>query len=727
MPPDQTASAVLDALFADAPIGLAFWDRELRYQRINPQLAAMNGPSVEEHIGRTPSEILPELGPRLEKICRRVLDTGTAVRDLDLEGQTPSAPGVTRHWLASYFPVTAGDWPPLGVTGLVIEVTGERHALSLADAALERSESVDAELRALYAASPVGVAFLDKDLRYRRVNDTLARMNGRSVEDHMGASLEEILGESAPALREALQRVVATREPLEFELTIELPHDPGHERAFEATYFPVLAGDDELVGVGGVVRDVTDRHELELEQSRLLREALVARAQAEGAQVRADDARVEAEQARARVAFLASAGRRMSESVEWEATLRAVVESAVPDLADLCLLTVVEPGGRLRVATLAHADPERERLAWELARRFPPEPAADHGVAQVIRSGEPELANDLDAAAIAAFARDEEHARLLSGLDVRHLAMLPLQTATGVIGALTLTLGESGRRFGPEELELVTELAARAAVHVQNARLYTERSHIAQTLEASLRPRDLPSIPGVQLAARYRPAGAENEVGGDFYEVFLSGDRVWTVIVGDVSGKGAEAAAITALARHTLRAASMLHDDPADNLALLNRALDTETTTPNFCTVLYARLCPDGGGLDVRFANGGHPAPLVLRPGGAIERVEGGRGPLVGVLPAARFTEGQMRLEPGELLLIHTDGVTEVRVSDVDLGERELHATLAAHTGASAEEVVAAVEARAVELQDGAPRDDIAIVAIKVDPTQDGSAGTLAV
>src|SRR3954454_22055008 len=129
---------------------------------------------------------------------------------------------------------------------------------------------------------------------------------------------------------------------------------------------------------------------------------------------------------------------------------------------------------------------------------------------------------------------------------------------------------------------------------------------MARPRRASLRPRALPAIPGVDIAARFLPAGVLNEVGGDFYDVFLSGDGVWTVIVGDVSGKGADAAAITALARHTLRTASMLHDDPAANLTLLNRALHADAGADDFCTVFYARLSPGDEGVEVCFSNGGH-------------------------------------------------------------------------------------------------------------------------
>jgi sigma-B regulation protein RsbU (phosphoserine phosphatase) len=202
-------------------------------------------------------------------------------------------------------------------------------------------------------------------------------------------------------------------------------------------------------------------------------------------------------------------------------------------------------------------------------------------------------------------------------------------------------------------------------------------------------------------------------VGGDFYDVFRAGAEGWTAVVGDVSGKGAPAAALTALARYTLRATARTHDEPAANLALLNAAFHEDTGAGDFCTVLYARVCPGPEGVHVRLANGGHPPPLLLAPDGSVDDIEDGRGPIVGAFAEARYAETALTLRPGELLLLYTDGVTEVSTSDITLGERELRSTLAGLAGATAQDVVEAVARRAVELQARSPRDDIALLAIR--------------
>jgi sigma-B regulation protein RsbU (phosphoserine phosphatase) len=189
---------------------------------------------------------------------------------------------------------------------------------------------------------------------------------------------------------------------------------------------------------------------------------------------------------------------------------------------------------------------------------------------------------------------------------------------------------------------------------------------------------------------------------------------VWTAILGDVSGKGAKAASITAAARHTLRTAALIDPNPIKNLELLNRILISDAEVGEFCTVVYARLCPARNSLSATIAHAGHPPSLVLRHSGSVEVLCGGRGPLVGVYPEAQFTSIETKLQTGELLLLYTDGVTEARPSDVAFGERELMATLAAHGARPAHDVAEAIKTRALELQDGIPRDDIAILAIRI-------------
>ena len=482
---------------------------------------------------------------------------------------------------------------------------------------------------------------------------------GYARDEAIGRQLADLI--IPPELREAHQRALATYvqegRPTILNRRLELVGLRADGSTFPVELTVTRLGTREPPLFAGFIRDISGRRALETEQARLLSET---------------------KRASERLTFLAQAGRRMAESIDWEDTLRTVVRSAVPVIADTATLSVVEGGGALRVAAVAPAGNEA--------------PAAgrpDDTAMRVIETGELELS-----------------------AGSRHL-VAPLRTPAGVVGALSLTRDPQAPSFSHDDVELVMSFASRASLHVQNARLYTERSHIARTLQASLRPQALPEIAGADLGARFLPAGEHNEVGGDFYDLYATGEGTWAAIVGDVSGKGAEAAAVTSLARHTLRTASMLHDDPADIVDLLNRAMLAQGVHA-FCTVVYARLCPvAGGGIHVEFANAGHPAPIVLRADGRVEKLDGGRGPLVGAIADAEFTADSLELAPGDVVVLYTDGVTEVRTSDPSLGDRELVATVTAQRGASAAEIAQAVERRAVELQNGHPRDDIAVLAVR--------------
>jgi serine phosphatase RsbU (regulator of sigma subunit) len=246
---------------------------------------------------------------------------------------------------------------------------------------------------------------------------------------------------------------------------------------------------------------------------------------------------------------------------------------------------------------------------------------------------------------------------------------------------------------------------------VDNSRLYTERTAIAHSLQAELLPSRLPEIPGVRVAVRYRAAGELNEVGGDFYDVFERRGGGWAFEIGDVSGKGAEAAAVTALARHTLRTASLQPASPRELLETLNEALLVQRAGSEFCTVCLTGLVLDGVGHGrLTVALGGHPPALVLRADGTVEPL-GEAGTLLGVFPDPRLHEAEADLLPGDTVLLYTDGVTEAGPAGEEIGEDGLAELLGGMRGMSPDGIVDAVEQAAVAAQGGKPRDDIALVA----------------
>lgn len=408
--------------------------------------------------------------------------------------------------------------------------------------------------------------------------------------------------------------------------------------------------------------------------------------------------------------FLAEATGYLAESLEYQQTLERVASLAVPDLADWCAVDLIEHG-ELRRLAIAHVDPSKRELGWELYRRYPPSPDAPHGPYQVIRTGEPELISELPDGFIDTVAQDAEHLEILKGLGICSAMVVPLGAGKKTLGAITFVIADSDRRFGSRDLDLALELGRRAATSVENARLTTERTRIAHTLQQSLLPSRLPKIPGCELIAAHRASGEMNEVGGDFYDAFEVGDR-WSVVIGDVCGKGAEAAAMTGLARHTIRAAALDGRAPVEVLEILNEAILREGSDEQFCTVCYMTVEVNDDSLELRISRAGHPAPMALRSDGTVELLDSNPGMLLGVFDSPSLTEVGASVEPGEALIIYTDGMTDVSRGEKTLGEAGLAEILAACSGDSAAAICACL-GRGVLKAGVEPRDDIALVVLR--------------
>jgi sigma-B regulation protein RsbU (phosphoserine phosphatase) len=245
---------------------------------------------------------------------------------------------------------------------------------------------------------------------------------------------------------------------------------------------------------------------------------------------------------------------------------------------------------------------------------------------------------------------------------------------------------------------------------------------LAQTLQQTLIPPALPEVPGLDVAAVYRPAGDGTEVGGDFYDIFQIGAGDWVVAIGDVCGKGVEAAVITALARYTLRAAAVRQDLPSQALDTLNEVM-LRQDTDRFCTAALVRMRGDDGGWTATVSVGGHPLPLLARDGDSPVAI-GRPGSLVGVLTDPDFDDTTVLLAPGDAVVLYTDGVTEGRSGKDFYGERRLRAVIATHAG-SATELVEGIAADVLRYQSDDPTDDVAVVAVRVPAMPRGSLGVV--
>jgi PAS domain S-box-containing protein len=410
--------------------------------------------------------------------------------------------------------------------------------------------------------------------------------------------------------------------------------------------------------------------------------------------------------------FLADVGRVLGLSLDSEQTFPEIARMVTADIADWCAIEVLEEDGSVRLAAFAHRDAEKQRLGEDLIERYP---SSGHGgkLRGALASGRSELRTELSDEEVAGAGRDPEHLGALLELGMRSALAVPMIARGRVLGAISMVSGDDGPRFREADQLLAEELAGRCGLALDNARLFRERSRIARTLQESLLPPMLPELPGLDLAARFQAAGAGFEVGGDFYDLFETGDSSWAVAIGDVCGKGSEAAAITALARYTVRAAAMRQEDPSQILGLLNEALLRQRTDKRFCTVLYGRLEANGNGHWFEFASGGHPLPLVLRAGDGGGEV-GEPGTLLGIVPDPDLRDERVRLTPGDALVLYTDGVTDSAAPLRILSSAELAASVGSPVGLDADTIAERVMRTALSAAGNEPRDDIAILVLKV-------------
>lgn len=503
-----------------------------------------------------------------------------------------------------------------------------------------------------------------------------------------------------PAIQASVQRALDTNTP--HHVLHRFVGADGRTGWMEGVGKVIRDSDGTPIAMIGVATDVTEREEAQAERVRLLEAEQSARAAAEDAQER--------------LAFLAEASAVLAESLDYRSVLARVARLAVPRLGDWCSVEVPDDDQSDPPFVVAHVDPAKVEMAHELRRRFPASPADEGaGLQEVIRTGEAQLYPEVDDALLAATAVDDEHLAMLRALEMHSVLIVPLIARGRTIGALTLVSSQPGRRYDTDDLTLAEELARRAALAIDNARLYRERSHVARTLQQNLLPPRLPTIPGIQIAARYRFAAEGTEIGGDFYDLFETADGAWAIVIGDACGKGPEAAALTGLARHSLRATALREPSPAGVLRLLNETILDQVADNRFLTMAFVRLQNEGDSARLTISCGGHPMPVIVRARGGIEQVHA-PGMIVGSLPGADFSETEVVLNPGDAIVLYTDGVIEARSGDDIFGEERLLDLLANCTGDDARAIANTVRQAVGDFLPGLPRDDMAILVMRVLP-----------
>jgi len=406
--------------------------------------------------------------------------------------------------------------------------------------------------------------------------------------------------------------------------------------------------------------------------------------------------------------LLARTGELVSHSDNYMGTLREVPPLLVPEFADGCSVNLVQEDSFVEQVAVAHPDVERAQAARELRARAPVKLDDDSAMARVLRTGEAVLVRDEEDLA-RGLANESERLQAFRQAGVTSLIIVPMPVGGRNVGALTFVNQVGSRRFDDEDLELALEVARRVALAIETARIAEERTRVADALQRELLPPSLPEIPGWEVATMYEPAGEVNEVGGDFYEVFRVRDG-WAVLLGDVSGRGAVAASLTAEARHTIRTAAALDGHPCTGLRVLDANLRGRDDAA-LCSAALA-VIPDPGRAEPRIDLylAGHPHPLLLRNGGA--RPVGNPGPLLGVLEGASWDAYAIPIEPGDQLVLYTDGVIEARGRDQErFGAERLREGVAGTP--SPQGVVQRVRTALDRFGAEARQDDAAVVALR--------------
>jgi hypothetical protein len=417
---------------------------------------------------------------------------------------------------------------------------------------------------------------------------------------------------------------------------------------------------------------------------------------------------------RRRLKFLIDATATFDSSLDPAEALRNLARAAVPELAELCVIDLLDRDGSIGATVAASVDPSVAEGVERMRREIPLDLSGSHPVARAIASGEPCVIDDLtDAGALAQAAQSDEHQSFMRDAGYRSAAVFPMLARGRTHGAISFLHVRCDARYSRGVLAVLEDLSGRAAMAFDNARLYAERTQVAQTLRRSLMPSVLPDIPGLELASFFRPLGAGSEVGGDFYDAFGDEQSCW-LVVGDVCGKGAEAAALTGFLRHTTVAYARDALSPGSVLSRVNRVMLDQDFGGRFATAILVNLRFAGAQVAVTVATAGHPAALLTRSDGTATEL-GDRGALLGIFADPVIQEATTVLEPGDSLSLYTDGLLEAHAPQHTVTAQQMIERLQRDSPAGAQDAIDALLGL-VEL-DEQVRDDIAILTARVTRT----------
>ncbi|MDF3287875.1 SpoIIE family protein phosphatase [Streptomyces silvisoli] len=766
--------AILDGFFSQSPIGLAVYDTELRFMRINDALARMNGLSSEQHIGGTLSEVLPGINAKeIEEVMRRVLATGEPVVDARSHGRTPGDPEHDRAWSASYFRLEAPSGQVLGVCSSIIDVTERFHAEAQAEQAQQRL-SLLAE-----AGARIG-ATLDLRRAARELSEAmvpqLADVCAVHVLDRLvgGMDPEPVGGAQSVYVRRLALASSSTEFPaadLPTEGVYRIPSGSPYEQAMTGRRTVIVPGAElppltdvradrvsgylarraQPVRVAPLVARSTvlgivvygrsvDREPFDAQDS-TFGDELISRAAAS-----IDNARLylrehenlmerqaalrEANAARAQLALINEASSRIGTTLDLQRTAEELVEVVVPRFADFVTVDLLEP-------VLSGEEPDKLRGDKELVlRAVAVGESGDSGMtnvadavgevsrfesrklyAKALRRRRSVLVPEVDEESLSAIVSSQD--RVAPGLaaGVHSYLMVPVLARGAVLGGVEFVRTRHPEPFTPADTALAEELVARAAVSIDNARLYRRERETALTLQRSLLPQETRHTLGMEIAHRYLPSSVGSEVGGDWFDVVpLSCGRV-ALVVGDVMGHGIRAAATMGQLRTVARTLATLEMQPDQVLTRLDETA-SGVGDGQFATCVCAVYDPVDRSCTLACA--GHLPPVVVAPGGGSRPVDLPAGVPLGV-GGVDFESVEITIPEGGILSLYTDGLIERRGQDIDEGLELLCRTLA-DRGRDLEESCDAV---LTALVPEGSEDDIAVIMARVLPVPEDKIATL--
>lgn len=739
-PAATTASGLAPALVVEAwqvlhdhtPTGMAVLSNDLRYVAVNASFAARNGIPAAEHIGRTARQVVPDLAEVVQNACAHVLATGTPVLDLCLSGTVASTPGRVRHWIENIYPVFGPDRTTAGIAILVWEVT-DRHRAEREATARGLAEAHAARLLVLHrlaaaladATDADQIANLVVDIAERTLEAqtaSIARLEGPQcrILAAAGATSGNVgrLRKPFPITVNPILSAVVGSPPRTLHWSsladkdLRYPSTSGRMFTSEAGAIAPLLVDGApvgFVGVGWAEQRLVGPADIEL------LETVAAQTVAALERARLFDAEHRAQR---HLRLLADVSAELAcAGVQTQQLTRLANLLLSGGFADFVSVLLPDDTGLLRRTIVVSADPELDAIV----RCIVDTPIAEDDPRMTAwHTGQPAMVAISDPGQYAADA----------GLDTGQASRIRQTLGTGC--TIAVPFGANGQRLGmfitwrgaertpydQDDLHLLAEVGRRASVAIDNLRLLAAQTRIATRLQQSLLPDALPRVDGLELAAGYLAAEHHAEVGGDFYDVFAV-DNAYALVIGDVSGRGIDAAGLTGTARIALRTLAD-HLPPSAILARLNTLLTERGDDGQFLTLALLMVYPDPHGATVHTWLAGHHPAQVVHPDGTVTEL-GCPGTLLGILPTVTHHRHVCHLDPGDLLLLYTDGLTEAHGPQGLFGQSLLPTHLRRLAGSTAAAAVAHLTEAVTGYRGDTSADDTAILAMHLPAVKESS------